>query len=121
MATSDGCYLPNQKWQAFAGVNRGALEVLDGLPKPPGDLSQSAERVFVLERTSLRSVFCYACERAGIENFTWHDLRHEALSRLSEKTDFSMLELVSISGHKTLQMLVKYSHLRAGRLAEKMG
>jgi hypothetical protein len=32
-----------------------------------------------------------------------------------------VIVLASISGHKTLQMLVKYTHLRAGKLAEKMG
>jgi len=58
---------------------------------------------------------------AKIQDFTWHDLRHEAMSRLSEKSDFSILELASISGHKTLQMLKKYTHLQAEKLAEKMG
>lgn len=31
------------------------------------------------------------------------------------------LELASISGHKTLQMLKKYTHLQAEKLAAKMG
>ena len=74
-----------------------------------------------MDRTCLLSVFRYACQRVNIQDFTWHDLRHEAMSRLSEKSDFSILELVSISGHKTLQMLKKYTHLPAEKLAEKMG
>jgi hypothetical protein len=43
------------------------------------------------------------------------------MSRLSERNDFSILELASISGHKTLQMLKKYTHLQAEKLAAKMG
>jgi len=74
-----------------------------------------------MDRTCLLSVFRYASQRAKIQDFTWHDLRHEAMSRLSEKSDFSILELASISGHKTLQMLKKYTHLQAEKLAEKMG
>ena len=74
-----------------------------------------------MDRTCLLSVFRYACQRAKIQDFTWHDLRHEAMSRLSEKSDFSILELASISGHKTLQMLKKYTHLQAEKLAAKMG
>jgi len=49
------------------------------------------------------------------------DLRHEAISRLAERGDFSTLELAAISGHKTLQMLKRYTHLQAESLARKLG
>ena len=100
-----------------APLSLRAIEILQALPKPQ-DLNS---RVFPLDRACLLSVFRYACQRADIEDFTWHDLRHEAMSRLSEKADFSVLELAAISGHKTLQMLKKYTHLQAEKLAEKMG
>lgn len=61
-----------------------------------------------------------ACERAGIEDFHFHDLRHEATSRLFEK-GLNPLEVASITGHKTLQMLKRYTHLRAEDLARKLG
>ena len=69
---------------------------------------------------TLYQAFGYACGRAKIKDFTFHDLRHEALSRLAERGDFSVLELAEVSGHKTLQMLKRYTHLRATRLAEKL-
>jgi len=103
-----------------APLSSKAIEVLNALPEPPGKLNPS-DRPFPMDRTCLLSVFRYACQRANIQDFTWHDLRHEAMSRLSEKSDFSILELASISGHKTLQMLKKYTHLQAEKLAEKMG
>lgn len=102
-----------------APLSSRAIEILGALPKPK--TGEKSVLVFPLDRTCLLSVFRYACQRAKIEDFTWHDLRHEALSRLSESTDFSILELASISGHKTLQMLKKYTHLQAEKLAEKMG
>jgi len=38
-----------------------------------------------------------------------HDLRHEALSRLSD-AGLNTIELAHISGHKTLGMLSRYTH-----------
>ena len=77
--------------------------------------------VFPVERMTLYHAFAAACKRAKLDDFTWHDLRHEALSRLAERGDFSVLELAAVSGHKTLQMLKRYTHLQATKLAEKMG
>ena len=77
--------------------------------------------VFPVERMTLYHAFSAACRRAKLGDFTWHDLRHEALSRLAERGDFSVLELAAVSGHKTLQMLKRYTHLQASKLAEKMG
>jgi hypothetical protein len=45
----------------------------------------------------------------------------DAYSRLAERGDLSLLELASISGHKTLQMLKRYTHLRVEDLARKLG
>lgn len=52
-------------------------------------------------------------------NFRFHDLRHEAASRLFE-LGFNPMEVASITGHKTLQMLKRYTHLRAEDLAKRM-
>lgn len=92
-----------------------AIEVLKSIPHVSGN------RVLLVEKQGLHSVFKTACKRAKIEDFTWHDLRHESISRYAERGDLSILELASISGHKTLQMLKKYTHLQAEKLAVKMG
>jgi len=63
----------------------------------------------------------HAVKRAGIENLHFHDLLHEALSRLAERGDLSVLELAAVSGHKTMQMLKRYTHLLAEDLARKLG
>jgi integrase len=105
-----------------APLSSKAIDILNAIPKPqPAGKFNPTDRPFPIDRTCLLSVFRYACQRAKIQDFTWHDLRHEAMSRLSEKNDFSILELASISGHKTLQMLKKYTHLQAEKLAAKMG
>lgn len=49
-----------------------------------------------------------------------HDLRHEAVSRLFER-GLNPMEVASISGHRTLSMLQRYTHLAAEDLARKLG
>jgi integrase len=95
-------------------LSPAALELLDKLPR------STTGKVLPVERLTLYHAFSYACDRAKIRNFTFHDLRHEALSRLAERGDFSVLELAAVSGHKTLQMLKRYTHLQAERLADKL-
>jgi integrase len=77
-------------------------------------------KIIPVERMTIFHAFQAACKRANIENFTWHDLRHLALTRLAERGDMTVLELAAVSGHKTIQMLKRYTHLQAEKLAVKL-
>lgn len=55
----------------------------------------------------------------GLDNLHFHDLRHEAVSRLVEG-GLSDQEVAAISGHKSMQMLKRYTHLRAEDLVTKL-
>lgn len=59
-------------------------------------------------------------DRAFLTDLRFHDLRHEGASRLFEK-GLNPMEVASITGHKTLQMLKRYTHLKAEDLAKKLG
>ncbi|MCO8591151.1 site-specific integrase [Burkholderia multivorans] len=92
---------------------------------------------FAVTPNSLTRAFCRAVRRArGLYESTcrvlerpadpqWlvgirlHDLRHEATSRFFE-LGLQTLEVASITGHKTLSMLKRYTHLRAEDLALKL-
>lgn len=78
-------------------------------------------RVFSLKGESMSQAFERACEahRANIKGLRFHDLRHEATSRLFEK-GLSVMEVATITGHKSLDMLKRYTHLRAEDLAKKL-
>lgn len=93
-----------------------ALKVLKSLPRHIGG------RVFWrwAASDSFNKTWVRACARAGIEDLRFHDLRHEAVSRLFEK-GLNPMEAASVSGHKTLAMLKRYTHLRAEDLARKLG
>lgn len=69
---------------------------------------------------SLENAWRRAVKAAGIQDLRFHDLRHEAVSRLFE-LGLNPMEVATISGHKTLQMLKRYTHLRAAELALKIG
>ena len=55
----------------------------------------------------------------GFLDLHFHDLRHEAVSRLVE-AGLSDQVVASISGHKSMQMLRRYIHLRAEDLVAKL-
>jgi integrase len=65
---------------------------------------------------SLRSAFEYALERAEINDFHWHDLRHTAASYLA-MNGASLAEIAEILGHKTLNMVQRYTHLSDGHVS----
>lgn len=56
---------------------------------------------------------------AALRDLRFHDLRHEAISRLVE-AGFSDLEVASISGHKDMKSLKRYTHLRNEKFVERL-
>lgn len=56
-----------------------------------------------------------ATERIGSDGLTFHDLRHEATSRLFER-GLNPMVIQAITGHKTVQMLKRYTHLQTESL-----
>lgn len=69
---------------------------------------------------AVKGSFNRALERAGVASYHWHDNRHESCSRLFEK-GLNPIEVASISGHKSLQVLKRYTHLRVQDLITKLG
>jgi integrase len=91
-----------------------ACAILAAMPRP-----LKGGPVFPIKISELRSAWEKACERAQIEGLRFHDLRHEATSRLFE-LGLDRVEAASITGHRTLAMLRDYTHLRAEGLARKL-
>ena len=92
-----------------------AVATLEALPS-----CARTGKVFATTYNAIHLAYVRACKRAAITGLTFHDLRHEATSRLFEK-GFNPMEVSAITGHKTLQMLKRYTHLRAEDLAKRMG
>jgi len=69
---------------------------------------------------SITRAFERASARAGIQGLTFHDLRHEALSRLAER-GFDIPHLSAVSGHRSWAALRRYVNLRPEEVARKLG
>ncbi len=76
--------------------------------------------LFSLLPDSLSQAFRRLCRRLDIQNLHFHDLRHEATSRLFEK-GLNPVEVATITGHKDTRMLMRYTHLRAEDLVGRLG
>ena len=76
--------------------------------------------IFSYMPRGLSGEFLKLCRRTGIDDLRFHDLRHEATSRLFEK-GLNPVEVATITGHKDPRMLMRYTHLRAEDLARKLG
>lgn len=93
-----------------------AIKILQSRPEP----ESPKEKVFGYSLDSITATMRAACASAEIVDLRFHDLRHEATSRLFENTDLDIMEIRMITGHKTLQMLAGYTHLRAERLVQRL-
>ena len=87
----------------------------------PDGITQAFERA--LQRA--RAEYEHECKERGHEadsNFLrdlrFHDLRHEATSRLASL--FQLHELAKITGHRDTRMLLRYYHPKAEDLAKKL-
>lgn len=72
-------------------------------------------RAKYLEHCKERGV---AADPGFLVNLNYHDLRHEATSRLAEI--FELHELMKITGHSDAKMLARYYHPRAEDFARRM-
>lgn len=92
-----------------------ALAALEGLTRAGTDAA-----VFQVTADWATKAFVEAARKAGLKDLRFHDLRHEATSRLFE-LGLNVVEASSITGHKSLQMLKRYTHLKAVDLVAKLG
>ncbi|MBN4076974.1 site-specific integrase [Mariprofundus ferrooxydans] len=92
-------------------------------------VSMGSDPVFGMTDQAISKAFSRICKRCMsldgerdeiIINLHFHDLRHEATSRLFEK-GLSTEQVKAITGHKTYQMLARYTHLRAADLVSLLG
>lgn len=90
-----------------------ALELLAYLPKP-----EEGGAVFGITSASLDALFRRAKQRCGITDLTFHNSRHEAITRLAKR--LNVLELARMVGHRDLRMLQIYYNETAAEIAERL-
>lgn len=83
------------------------------------ETTDGEKRAIPVTKDALRKTFETARAAAGLDHLHWHDLRHEACSRLFEK-GLTVPEVQSISGHSTPDELSRYSHASAKAVMQKI-
>lgn len=96
--------------QAHAANNGGKVKT-DRLLFPSEDDADKPVEIRKAWETALR--------RAEIKNFRFHDLRHTAASYLA-MDGATAPEIAEILGHKSLQMVKRYSHFNKAHIAQVM-
>ncbi|MGJ3289494.1 site-specific integrase [Klebsiella sp. PL-2018] len=109
-------HLPHTKNGASRDVplSRKARNLLQMLP------AHLEGNVFLCTPSGLKSAWRLALQALKIVNLHFHDLRHEAISRLFELGTLNVMEVAAISGHRSLNMLKRYTHLRAYQLVPRL-
>ena len=98
----------------YVPLSMKAIRILKLLPR---DIEG---RVFPLNKGTVSILFLRAARRAKLNDIHFHDLRHMAITRLASKFSNPM-EIAAISGHKSLSMLRRYTHIKAEDLVQKLG
>ena len=76
-------------------------------------------RVLPVTPQSLRACWNRVRNQVGMKHLRWHDLRHEAISRLFE-IGLTVPEVQSVSGHSTISQLERYSHPAKASVLDKV-
>ena len=73
---------------------------------------------FDITTSSLDAMFRVARRRADVEGLTFHDTRHEAITRLAGK--LNVLELARMVGHRDIKQLQTYYNASAAEIANRL-
>lgn len=103
---------PRQKWgnhKRFK-LTREAMAIIRRQPREAGE-----DRIFPYNSSSIGTRWRAATAACGIEDLRFHDLRHEATSRLFE-AGYEIVEVQQFTLHESWDVLKRYTHLRPENL-----
>ncbi|HEU4458812.1 MAG TPA: site-specific integrase [Methylibium sp.] len=90
-------------------------------PMQPDSVSRAFARAVSRARSQLTGDLLRSPNgHAPLADLRFHDLRHEATSRLFDR-GLHQLEAAAVTGHKDVRMLMRYTHAQAELLAKKLG
>lgn len=114
-------YVPKSKMDWLTGkkgkvvpLSSLALQILDALPVQFIDGS-----LFGMTAGAIKRAFSRLCHKQNLKGLRFHDLCHEATSRLFDD-GFSIAEVSAITGKKDWRTLKRYTHPDPEKLALRM-
>lgn len=91
----------NDQWIPLLG---DAWDIVQRQPK-------DNERIFPVHEQTISKYFKEACDKLGIPDLHFHDLRHEGTSRLFEE-GYEIQQVALVTGHKDWRHLRRYTNLK---------
>lgn len=112
-------WLDDVKHPRFKAGNRRAFRLLSAAANIIQAQPRTDEpRVFPFNSKSVSTSFARTCRLLEIDDLHFHDLRHEATSRLFEK-GYSIQEVAQFTLHDSWATLRRYTHLRPEHVPER--
>ena len=103
------------KVPGLTSLSSVAREIVDRLT-----LAQPAQaKIFRISDSARRRTWKMAREKAKVADLRWHDLRHEAISRMMET--LHVFDVMQQAGHRDVESTKGYSHGKASDIAKKLG
>lgn len=96
-------------------VLSAAMEIIQRQPVLEGE---RGAYVFPFNAKSVSAAFTRSCRLLELEDLHFHDLRHEATSRLFER-GYSIQEVAQFTLHESWATLKRYTHLRPENVPER--
>jgi len=111
--------LPKNGRTRIIPMNKPLAKVLRDLRarQLPGDFVFCKKNGNMLKYTEVRWPIWRACDKAGMDRFQWHMLRHTFASQLV-MAGAGITQVKELLGHQTLEMTMRYAHLAPSALAE---
>ncbi|MFD2262958.1 tyrosine-type recombinase/integrase [Lacibacterium aquatile] len=100
-------------------MSRACLATLKALDKARKEPKSPDDRLFLVKAGAFQNAWRRICAAANVHGLRWHDLRHEATSRFFER-GLTIEQVRAITGHRTLAMLIRYTHLKPADLVAKL-
>jgi hypothetical protein len=82
--------------------------------------SDGSQRIIPITYEAAKKGWRVACEQAGVKNARLHDLRRTASTRYANQFNGDLTELIPITGHKTVKMVMRYISVTADDVARLM-
>lgn len=113
-------HLKRKNKKAEGGRSEEKIPILQGVREAllrARKHTQQGDNLFHVKKSeSISDKFARMTKKIGIEDLRFHDLRHEAISRMFER-GMRVEQVRVVSGHRTLDQLSRYVNLRAEDLA----
>ena len=97
-------------------LSKAAIGYLEYLCKD----KKPEDNIVPINANTFSEYFLEARRACGLEHLVMHDARHEAATRLAAKLP-NVLELSSVTGHRSLKSLKRYCHPTPAEIANKLG